>query len=49
MLMNPEVRAIDGRQLLIRAKHDIEELMKQKQETVEVDFVTAIVSLILTA
>ena len=36
MLMNPEVRAIDGRDLLIRAKHDIEALMKRKQETVEV-------------
>jgi len=35
--MNPEVRPIDGLHLLIRAKHDIEALMKLKEETVEVD------------
>jgi len=40
MLMNPEVRIIDGRHLLIRAKRDIEALMRQKKETVEVDHVT---------
>jgi len=37
MLMNPKVRHIDGRHFLTRAKHNIETLMKQKQETIEVD------------
>jgi len=36
MLMNPQVRAIDARLLLTRAKRDIETLMKRKEETVEV-------------
>jgi len=35
--MKPEVRRIDGHDLLVRAKHDIEALMKQKEETVQVD------------
>jgi len=34
--MNPRVRAVDEQNLLIKAKHRIETLMKQKQETVEV-------------
>jgi len=36
MLMNPEVRAVDAHRLLIRAKRDIETLLKQKEETVKV-------------
>jgi len=36
MLMNPEVRVIDGSRLLIKAKREVEELMKRKKETVEV-------------
>jgi len=40
MLMNPEVREIDGRGLLITAKRKIEALMKRKKETVEVYLVT---------
>ena len=34
--MNPEVRVIDGSRLLIKAKREVEELMKRKKETVEV-------------
>ena len=41
--MNPRVRAIDARQLLVRAKRDIEALMKQKEETVEVHVTTVFV------
>jgi len=37
--MNPRVRTIDARDLLTRAKRDIETLMKQKEETVQVDLV----------
>jgi len=36
--MKPKVEAVDVRRLLKRVKRDIEELMKQKQETVEVGF-----------
>lgn len=35
--MNPEVRAIDAHRLLIRAKRDIETLLKHKEETVKVN------------
>jgi len=38
--MNPEVRPVDARRLLIRAKHDIEALLKRKEETVKVDLAT---------
>jgi len=38
--MNPEVRPIDGRHLLMKAKLEIEALMKQKEKTVEVDVTT---------
>ena len=46
MLMNPKIRPIDGRKLLMTAKHDIEALLKQRQETVEVDLAQFLCSML---